>query len=144
MIVREEETLRKTAVLQIVCEELFIRSIGSVFNALLFCFGQRKRENLNLDVSSGKIGCQFAGKQLGIGAGQVNITIENPAEGISPELLFGTAINDAARALNLDRSGETYTTTISVQLIYELVRMRSKKIRGIVTIYDVMRLLAEM
>lgn len=33
MIVREEETLRKTAVLQIVCEELFIRSIGSVFNA---------------------------------------------------------------------------------------------------------------
>ena len=76
MIVREEETLRKTAVLQIVCEELFIRSIGSVFNALLFCFGQRKGENLNLDVSSGKIGCQFAGKQLGIGAGQVNITIE--------------------------------------------------------------------
>lgn len=76
MIVREEETLRKTAVLQIVCEELFIRSIGSVFNALLFCLGQRKGENLNLDVSSGKIGCQFAGKQLGIGAGQVNITIE--------------------------------------------------------------------
>lgn len=75
---------------------------------------------------------------------KVNITIENPAEGISPELLFGTAINDAARALNLDRSGETYTTTISVQLIYELVRMRSKKIRGIVTIYDVMRLLAEI
>ena len=27
MIVREEETLRKTAVFQIVCEELFIRSI---------------------------------------------------------------------------------------------------------------------
>ena len=76
MIVREEETLRKTAVLQIVFEELFIRSIGSVFNALLLCFGQRKGENLNLDVSSGKIGCQFAGKQLGIGAGQVNITIE--------------------------------------------------------------------
>lgn len=75
---------------------------------------------------------------------KVNITIENPAEGISPELLFGTAINDAARALNLDRSGETYTTTISVQLIYELVRMRSKKIRGIVTIYDVLRLLAEI
>lgn len=45
---------------------------------------------------------------------KVNITIENPAEGISPELLFGTAINDAARALNLDRSGETYTTTISI------------------------------
>ena len=52
MIVREEETLRKTAVLQIVCEELFIRSIGSVFNALLFCFGQRKGENLNTSVAS--------------------------------------------------------------------------------------------
>lgn len=75
---------------------------------------------------------------------KVNINIENPAEGICPELLFGTAIIDAARALNLDRSGEPYTTTISVQLIYELVRMRSKKIRGIVTIYDVMRLLAEI
>lgn len=74
---------------------------------------------------------------------KVNIKIENPAEGISPDLLFCTAINGAARALNLDRSGESYTTTISVQLIYELVRMRSKKIRGIVTLYDVMRLLAE-
>lgn len=75
---------------------------------------------------------------------KVNITIENPAEGICPELLFGTAIIDAARALNLDRSGEPYTATISVQLIYELVRMRSKGIRGIVTIYDVMRLLLEI
>lgn len=74
---------------------------------------------------------------------KVNIKIENPAEGISPDLLFCTAINGAARALNLDRSGESYTTTISVQLIYELVRMRSKKIRGIVTLYDVMLLLAE-
>ena len=63
---------------------------------------------------------------------------------ICPELLFGTAIIDAARALNLDRSGEPYTATISVQLIYELVRMRSKGIRGIVTIYDVMRLLLEI
>ena len=75
---------------------------------------------------------------------KVNIKIENPAEGISPELLFGTAINDAARAVNLDRSGEPYTTTVSVQLIYELVRMRSKKIRGIVTIFDVIRLLIEI
>ena len=75
---------------------------------------------------------------------KVNIKIENPADGISPDLLFCTAINGAARALNLDRSGESYTTTISVQLIYELVRMRSKKIRGIVTLYDVMRLLAEI
>lgn len=75
---------------------------------------------------------------------KVNITIENPAEGISPELLFGTAINDAARAVNLDRSGEPYTTTVSVQLIYELARMRSKKIRGIVTIFDVIRLLIEI
>ena len=33
---------------------------------------------------------------------------------------------------------------MSVQLIYELVRMRSKGIRGIVTIYDVMRLLLEI
>lgn len=57
---------------------------------------------------------------------------------------FCTAINDAARALNLDRSGEPYTATISVQLIYELVRMRSKGIRGLVTIYDVMRLLLEI
>ena len=57
---------------------------------------------------------------------KVNISIENPAEGICPELLFGTAIIDTARALNLDRSGEPYTATISVQLIYELVRMRSK------------------
>lgn len=75
---------------------------------------------------------------------KVNINIENPAEGICPELLFSTAVIDAERALNLDRSGETYTTTISVQLIYELVWMRSKKIRGIVTIYDVLRLLAEI
>ena len=77
-------------------------------------------------------------------ADKVNITIENPAEGICPELLFGTAIIDAARALNLDRSGELYTATISVQLIYELVRMRSKGIRGIVTIYDVIQLLLEI
>lgn len=75
---------------------------------------------------------------------KVNINIENPAEEICPELLFGTAIIDAARALNLDRSGEPYTATISVQLIYELVRMRSRAIRGIVTIYDVMRLLIEI
>lgn len=75
---------------------------------------------------------------------KVNINIENPAEKICPELLFGTAIIDAARALNLDRSGEPYTATISVQLIYELVRMRSRAIRGIVTIYDVMRLLIEI
>ena len=34
---------------------------------------------------------------------KVNIKIENPAEGISPDLLFCTAINGAARALNRSR-----------------------------------------
>ena len=87
---------------------------------------------------------RVGGTEIELCRDKVNIKIENPAERISPELLIGIAINDAARALNLDRSGEPYTTTISVQLIYELVRMRSKKIRSIVTIYDIVRLLIEI
>ena len=52
------------------------------------------------------------------------ILLENPAEFIDPISLSRNAISEAARALNLEKARKPFTTTLSVQMIYELVWMR--------------------
>ena len=52
------------------------------------------------------------------------ILLENPAEFVDPISLFRNAISEAARALNLEKAGKPFTTTLSVQMIYELIWMR--------------------
>ena len=72
------------------------------------------------------------------------ILLENPAEFIEPITLFRNAISEAARALNLKKAGKPFTTTLSVQMMYELVWMRGSKIPGTVTEPDIESLLLEV
>lgn len=69
------------------------------------------------------------------------ILLENPAEIIDPIFLIRNAITETARALNLDRAGKPYTTTLSVQMIYEAVWMTASKVSGTVTETDIQSLL---
>lgn len=55
------------------------------------------------------------------------ILLENPAEFIDPITLFRNAISEAARALNLKKAGKPFTTTLSVQMVYEVVWMRGPR-----------------
>ena len=72
------------------------------------------------------------------------ILLENPAEFIDPITLFRNAISEAARALNLEYAGKPFTTTLSAQMIYELVWMRGPKVAGTVTEPDIESLLLEV
>lgn len=72
------------------------------------------------------------------------ILLENPAEFIDPISLFRNAISEAARALNLKKAGKPFTTTLAVQMIYELVWMRGSKLLGTVTESDIESLLLEV
>lgn len=72
------------------------------------------------------------------------ILLENPAEFIDPITLFRNAISEAARALNLKKAGKPFTTTLAVQMIYELVWMRGSKLLGTVTESDIESLLLEV
>lgn len=72
------------------------------------------------------------------------ILLENPAEIIDPITLMRNAISETARALNLERAGKPYTTTLSVQMIYEAVWMRGSKVPGIVTESDIQSLLLQV
>lgn len=72
------------------------------------------------------------------------ILLENPAEFIDPITLFRNAISDAGRALNLKKAGKPFTTTLSVQMIYELVWMRGSKMPGTVSESDIESLLLEV
>ena len=72
------------------------------------------------------------------------ILLENPAEIIDPITLMRNAISETARALNLERVGKPYTTTLSVQMIYEAVWMRGSKVPGIVTESDIQSLLLQV
>lgn len=72
------------------------------------------------------------------------ILLENPAEFIDPITLFRNAISEAGRALNLKKAGKPFTTTLSVQMIYELVWMRGSKVPGTVSESDIESLLLEV
>lgn len=72
------------------------------------------------------------------------ILLENPAEFIDPITLFRNAISEAGRALNLKKAGKPFTTTLSVQMIYELVWMRGSKVPRTVSESDVESLLLEV
>ena len=72
------------------------------------------------------------------------ILLENPAEFIDPITLFRNAISEAGRALNLKKAGKPFTTTLSVQMIFELVWMRGSKVPGIVSESDIESLLLEV
>lgn len=72
------------------------------------------------------------------------ILLENPAEFIDPITLFRNAISEAGRALNLKKAGKPFTTTSSVQMIYELVWMRGSKVPGTVSESDIESLLLEV
>lgn len=72
------------------------------------------------------------------------ILLENPAELIDPITLFQNAISEAARALNLKKAGKSFTTTLSVQMMYEAVWMRGSKVPGTVTESDIESLLLEV
>lgn len=72
------------------------------------------------------------------------ILLENPAEIIDPIALSRNAISEAARALNLKEAGKSFTTTLSVQMIYEAVWMRGSKVPGTVTESDIESLLLEV
>lgn len=72
------------------------------------------------------------------------ILLENPAEFIDPITLFRNAISEAARALNLKKAGKSFTTTLSVQMMYEAVWMRGSKVPGTVTESDIESLLLEV
>lgn len=70
--------------------------------------------------------------------------MENPAEPIDPIALFRNAISEAARALNLKIASKPFTTTLSVQMMYEMVWMRASKVPGTVTESDIQSLLLEV
>lgn len=72
------------------------------------------------------------------------ILLENTAEFIDPITLFRNAISEAGRALNLKKAGKPFTTTLSVQMIYELVWMRGSKVPGTVSESDIESLLLEV
>lgn len=72
------------------------------------------------------------------------ILLENPAEFVDPITLFRNAISEAARVLNLEKARKPFTTTLSVQMIYELVWMRGSKVPGTVTEADIESLLLEV
>lgn len=72
------------------------------------------------------------------------ILLENPAEFIDPISLSRNAISEASRALNLKKVGKPFTTTLSVQMMYELVWMRGSKVPGTVTESDIESLLLEV
>lgn len=72
------------------------------------------------------------------------ILLENPAEFIDPITLFRNAISEAGRALNLKKAGKPFTTTLSVQMIYELVWMRGSKVPGTVSESVIESLLLEV
>lgn len=72
------------------------------------------------------------------------ILLENPAEFIDSITLFRNAISEAGRALNLKKAGKPFTTTLSVQMIYELVWMRGSKVPGTVSESDIESLLLEV
>lgn len=72
------------------------------------------------------------------------ILLENPAELIDPVALFRNAISEAARALNLKIASKPFTTTLSVQMMYEMVWMRASKVPGTVTESDIQSLLLEV
>lgn len=72
------------------------------------------------------------------------VQLENPADDIEPFSLFCNAICETARALNLDRIGKPYTATLSVQMMYEAVWMRSSRIPGDATEADIESLLKEI
>lgn len=72
------------------------------------------------------------------------ILLENPAEFIDSITLFRNAISEAGRALNLKKAGKPFTTTLSVQMIYELVWMRGSKVSGTVSESDIESLLLEV
>lgn len=72
------------------------------------------------------------------------ILLENPAEFIDPITLFRNAISEAGRALNIKKAGKPFTTTLSVQMIYELVWMRGSKVPGTVSESDIESLLLEV
>lgn len=72
------------------------------------------------------------------------ILLENPAEFVDPITLFRNAISEAARVLNLEKARKPFTTTLSVQMINELVWMRGSKVPGTVTEADIESLLLEV
>lgn len=72
------------------------------------------------------------------------LLVENTSDEIESFTQFENAIEDTARALNLKKVGMPFTTTLSVQLIYELSWTRSNRIRGTATEFTVLQLLREI
>ena len=72
------------------------------------------------------------------------IHLENTAEIIDPIAIFRNTISETARALNLDRVGKPYTTTLPVQMMYEAVWLRGSKVLGIVTESNIESLLLKV
>ena len=72
------------------------------------------------------------------------IHLENTAEIIDPIAIFRNTISETARALNLDRVGKPYTTTLPVQMMYEAVWLRGSKVPGIVTESNIESLLLKV
>lgn len=72
------------------------------------------------------------------------IHLENTAEIIDPIAIFRNTISETARALNLDRVGKPYTTTLPVQMMYEAVWLRGPKVPGIVTESNIESLLLKV
>lgn len=75
---------------------------------------------------------------------EYTLYLENPSDDIESFSQFKNAINDTARALNLNKVGIPFTTTISVQLIYELAWMRKNRFQGTATEITVLQLLSEI
>lgn len=65
-------------------------------------------------------------------------------ESASGEATFFQAIEEAARAFELERMGKPFVATLSVQMIYELVRDLAKRCKGRITASTIRRLLGTM
>lgn len=74
----------------------------------------------------------------------IHYKIENTSEDIDIETLWRNSRVDCARALTLAKAGAPFVATLSIQMMYEMLRDRASRKSGAISVTDIDRFMACM
>lgn len=74
----------------------------------------------------------------------IHYEIENTSEGVDIEALWRNSRVDCARALTLAKAGAPFIATLSIQMMYEMLRDRASRKSGAISVTDIDHFMARM
>lgn len=115
------------------------------FSASLRRQGMRPTEYLGLGKDAPKAVQERKGEvTVAVDGDVVTYSIENTSAVIEPAILWDNALSGGARALTLAKRGETFTATVPVEMVFDLLRDQMACLGANVTYDDVAGLIAKM